>query len=59
MLPVDAGFSEHAALAIPVNRVLAVGSNEAVSSTAGREGARWAFWDVSFGHSPATRTVAA
>ncbi|UCH74279.1 MAG: amidohydrolase family protein [Rhodospirillales bacterium] len=39
VLPVDAGFSQHAALAIRGNRVLAVGSNEAVVNAAGR-GAR-------------------
>jgi len=39
VLPVDAGFSLHAALAIRGNRVLAVGSDEAVASAAGR-GAR-------------------
>lgn len=39
VLPVDAGFSEHSALAIQGNRVLAVGSDEDVASAAGR-GAR-------------------
>jgi len=39
VLPVDAAFSEHTALAIRGNRVLAVGSNEAVASAAG-SGAR-------------------
>lgn len=39
VLPVDSRFSQHAALAIRGNRVLAVGSNEAVASVAGR-GAR-------------------
>jgi len=39
VLPVDAEFSEHAALAIRGNRVLAVGSDEEVTSAAGR-GAR-------------------
>jgi len=39
VLPVDAGFSEHTALAIRGNKILAVGSNEAVASAAG-SGAR-------------------
>ena len=39
VLPVDAGFSEHAALAIRGNKVLAVGSNESVAKAAGK-GAR-------------------
>ena len=39
VLPVDAGFSEHSALAIRGNRVLAVGSDEDVIAAAGR-GAR-------------------
>lgn len=39
VLPVDAGFSQHTALAIRGNRVLAVGSDEAVAGAAGR-GAR-------------------
>jgi predicted amidohydrolase YtcJ len=36
VLPVDAGFSEHTALAIRGNKILAVGSNEAVVSAAGK-----------------------
>jgi predicted amidohydrolase YtcJ len=39
VLPVDPGFSEHTALAIQGNRVLAVGSDEAVARVAG-SGAR-------------------
>lgn len=39
VLPVDEGFSEHTALAIRGNRVLAVGSDDTVASAAGR-GAR-------------------
>ena len=39
VLPVDAGFSEHTALAIRGNRVLAVGGYEEVADAAGR-GAR-------------------
>jgi predicted amidohydrolase YtcJ len=39
VLPVDEGFSEHAALAIRGNKVLAVGSNETVMNVAGK-GAR-------------------
>ena len=39
VLPVDAAFSEHAALAIRGNKILAVGSNDDVISAAGR-GAR-------------------
>jgi predicted amidohydrolase YtcJ len=39
ILPVDAGFSEHAALAIAGNRILAAGSREDVIAAAGR-GAR-------------------
>jgi len=39
VLPVDAGFSQHTALAIRGNCVLAVGSNESVMSAAGK-GAR-------------------
>lgn len=39
VLPVDAGFSEHTALAIRGNRVLAVGSDDDVAQAAGR-GAR-------------------
>ena len=35
VLPLDEGFSEHTALAIRGNKVLAVGSNEAVVSAAG------------------------
>ena len=36
VLPVDAGFSQHAALAIRDGRILAVGDNDAVAETAGR-----------------------
>jgi len=39
VLPVDAGFSEHTALAIRGNKVFAVGDNKTVTSAAGR-GAR-------------------
>ena len=35
VLPVDDGFTEHTAIAIRGNKVLAVGSNEAVASAAG------------------------
>ena len=36
VLPVDAGFSQHAALASRDGRILAVGDNDAVAETAGR-----------------------
>ena len=36
ILPVDAGFSQHEALAISGNRILAVGSRDAVLAAAGR-----------------------
>ncbi len=36
VLPVDAGFSQHAALAIRGGRILAVGDNESVTAAAGR-----------------------
>lgn len=37
VLPVDSGFSEHSALAIRGNKILAVGSAESVTEAAGRD----------------------